>query len=160
MLLPTPPGCVSSTTVCVSSGGCISSEHVNGVPIPGGHASEADNTLALVAFFRRPVFIPGTMNHVKLLSELRLTRNKSMQQLGANNTKLSNSPIGITTPNIKSTAMALTSHIQLKEKAVSYILDEDADVDEDADAHTKIHAHSNIIIFKIADVDVDVDEDA
>lgn len=64
--------------------------------------------------------------------------------------------MAITTPNLKSTAMALTSHNQLKEKAFSYILDEDAD----EDAHTKIHAHSNIIILKIADVDVDVHEDA
>ncbi|KAI7981497.1 Peroxisome biogenesis protein 2 [Camellia lanceoleosa] len=62
MLLPTPPGCVSSTTVCVSSGGCVSSDNVNGVPITAGHASEADNTLPLVAVFRRPVFIPGTMS--------------------------------------------------------------------------------------------------
>ncbi|KAI8023734.1 hypothetical protein LOK49_LG03G02997 [Camellia lanceoleosa] len=33
MLLPTPPRCVSSITVCVSSGGCVSSENVSEVPI-------------------------------------------------------------------------------------------------------------------------------
>ncbi|XP_028089439.1 LOW QUALITY PROTEIN: probable inactive methyltransferase Os04g0175900 [Camellia sinensis] len=94
------------------------------------------------------------LNHVKLLSALRLTRNKSMQQIGANNTKLSNSPMAITTPNLKSTAMALTSHNQLKENAFRYMLHEDA--------QSKIHAHSNIIImeFFYVHIDVDVDEDA
>ncbi|KAI7978955.1 Phosphatidylserine decarboxylase proenzyme 3 [Camellia lanceoleosa] len=66
MLLPTPTGCVSSTTVCVSSGGCVSSENVSGVPISCGHASEADNTLPLVALFCRPVLIPGTMVPVSI----------------------------------------------------------------------------------------------
>ncbi|KAI8000246.1 ABC transporter B family member 6 [Camellia lanceoleosa] len=61
MLLPTPHGCVSSTTVCVSSGGCVSSDNVNWVPITAGHASELDNMLPLVAVFRRPVLIPRTM---------------------------------------------------------------------------------------------------
>ncbi|THF99169.1 hypothetical protein TEA_010620 [Camellia sinensis var. sinensis] len=65
MLLPTPPGCVSSTTVCVSSGGYVSSDNVNGVPITTGLASEPDNTLPLVAVFRRPVLIPGTMGSSK-----------------------------------------------------------------------------------------------
>ncbi|GMP50914.1 hypothetical protein CsSME_00017335 [Camellia sinensis var. sinensis] len=61
MLLPTPPGCVSSTTVCVSSGGCVSSENVIGVPISCGHALDVDRTLPLVALFRRPVMTPGTI---------------------------------------------------------------------------------------------------
>ena len=61
MLLPTPPGCISSTSVCVSSGGCVSSENFIGVPISYAHASEVDSTLPLVALFHRPVLIPGTI---------------------------------------------------------------------------------------------------
>ncbi|KAI8012736.1 Flowering time control protein FCA [Camellia lanceoleosa] len=99
MLLPTPPGCVSSTTVCVSSGGCVSSDNVNGVPITAGHASEPDNTLPLVAVFRRPVLIPGTMGSSKSGGETSTDSGLGMNTLSSNHLLQPESPMSRKAPS-------------------------------------------------------------
>lgn len=60
VLFPTSCDYVSSTNVCVSSGGCVSSDKVCGVTMTCTDVPEGD-AMGSSLFSYTPVFIPGTM---------------------------------------------------------------------------------------------------